>query len=246
MDKQPPPLRFDSGAPEPEPPRHGFQGDRGDTSVPAGEVPAGLTVAVSREAGARGGSIGRRVGRKLGWQVYDQELLEYMAQDGPTRQGLLDGLTPAGRAWLDGQLERLQREENLSQHPATLNLACVVLALGVQGRIVLIGRGAGFILPPESTLHIRLVAPLHDRIAYMSQWLRLTVEEAAERVRMRDTRRNDFIRTHFHRDPADAYQYDLVVNSCRLGEEVCAELIAQAARARSAAHFGEDVVGVES
>jgi cytidylate kinase len=241
MDKQPPPLPFDGHSPEPEPPRHGFQGDRGNATVPAGAVPLGLTIAVSREAGARGGSIGRRVGRKLGWQVYDQELLEYMAQDGPTRQTLAEALSPAGATWVEQQLERLQREENLSQHPSAVNLARVVLALGVQGRIVLIGRGAGFILPPESTLHIRLVAPLQDRIAYMSQWLRLTVEEAAERVRLRDTRRNEFVRTHFHREPDDVYQYDLVINSCRLGEEACAELIAQAARARSAARFGEDV-----
>src|SRR5262245_50884098 len=101
MDKQPPPLPFDGSAPEPEPPRHGFQGDRGNATVPARAVPLGLTITVSREAGARGGSIGRRVGRKLGWQVYDQELLEFMAQDGPTRQTLAEALSPAGAAWVE-------------------------------------------------------------------------------------------------------------------------------------------------
>ena len=49
--------------------------------------------------------------------------------------------------------------------------------------MVLIGRGAGFILPRETTLHVRMVAPLQERIAYMSQWLRLPVQEAAEKVR---------------------------------------------------------------
>src|SRR5215471_16893419 len=76
------------------PPRHGYQGDRGVVST-LQAMPAQLTVAVSREAGARGGTIGRRVGRKLGWQVYNQELLEYMAQDVVVRQELFDGLTPA-------------------------------------------------------------------------------------------------------------------------------------------------------
>src|SRR5690242_12897526 len=56
-----------------ESPRHGFQGDRG--APPPRTGPAAMTIAVSREAGARGGTIARRVGRKLGWQVYDQELL---------------------------------------------------------------------------------------------------------------------------------------------------------------------------
>ena len=197
---------------------------------PPPAVPAGLSVALSREAGARGGAIGRRVGQKLGWQVFDQELLEYMAQDAVVRQGVLDNLTPAAAAWVEERLQLLLREQNLSQHPAILNLARVVLALGAQGEVVLVGRGAGFILPRETTLHVRLVAPLAERIAYMSQWLRLPVEEAAEMVRLRDERRGEFLHTHFHRNGGDVHQYDLLLNTSLLGEDVCAELIALAAR----------------
>src|SRR5947209_4254655 len=83
---------------------------------------------------------------------------------------------------------------------------------------------AGCILPARSTLHVRVVAPLPDRVAYMSQWLRLTVTEAAEQVRLRDHRRAEFIETHFQRRPADVYQYDLLLNSSVLGEDLCAEL----------------------
>jgi len=100
--------------------------------------------------------------------------------------------------------------------------------------VVLIGRGAGCILPRESTLNVRVVAALEDRIAYMAQWLRLTAEEAAERVRMRDERRAEFVETHFHRQPGDVYQYDLLLNSGVLGEDVCADLIARATEARNA------------
>jgi len=214
------------------PPLHGFQGDRGVTPAPP-SVPAALTIAFSREAGARGSSIGRRVGRKLDWPVYDQELLEYMSQDTVARQGMLDNLTPAAAVWVEGQLQQLMREQNVSQHPSIQNLTRVVLALGAQGEAVLIGRGAGFILPRASTLHVRMVAPLDERIAYMSEWLRLTRDEAAEKVRVRDARRNEFISTHFHRNPDDVHQYDILLNASLLGEEVCAELIAQAARARS-------------
>jgi cytidylate kinase len=214
-------------------PLHGFQGDRGAVpAVPA--VPAGLAVAVSREAGARGGTIGRRVARKLGWAVYDQELLEYMAQEAAVRPGVVES-GPAAAAWVDQRLEQLLREEHLSQHPLVVSLARVVLALGAQGRVVLIGRGAGCILPRATTLHVRLLAPLEDRIAYMSQWMRLSAEEAAERVRVRDERRASFLSSHFHRQPGDVYQYDLLLNTSQLGEDVSAELIAQAARARAAA-----------
>jgi hypothetical protein len=68
----------------------------------------------------------------------------------------------------------------------------------------------------------------------MSQRLRLSREAAALHVQQRDLQRSEFIATHFHRQPNDIYQYDLVLNSTLLGEELCAELIAQAARAKLA------------
>jgi cytidylate kinase len=217
-----------------ESPRHGFQGDRGaGKSQPT--IPAGLTVAISREAGSRGGSIARRAGTKLGWQVYPQELLEYIAQEGAFRQQLLDNLSTEGGAWVDAELDRLLKAQDLSRNPSILELGRMVLSLGAQGEVVLLGRGAGYILPPRTTLHVRLIAPLQDRIAYMSQWLRMTEEEAAAQVRLRDSRRAEFIATHFHRKASDVYQYDLLLNTRLLGEELTAELIVQAARAKQAA-----------
>ena len=50
-----------------------------------------------------------------------------------------------------------------------------------------------------------------------------------------ESRRAEFLSTHFHRHPADVYLYDLLLNSSLLGEDLCAELIAQAARAKFAA-----------
>jgi cytidylate kinase len=221
-----------------ETPRHGFRGDQGPAPDVA-RIPASLTVAVSREAGSRGGTIARRVGRKLGWQVYNQELLEYIAQEGVFRQGMSEDLPAAAAAWAEERLQTLITEQHLSEHPSVLDLARVILALGAQGDVVLIGRGAGCLLPRDTTLHVRIVAPLEDRIAYLSQWLRLTVPEAAEQVRLRDSRRAEFLQTHFHRQPGDPYQYDLLLNSSLLGEELCADVIAQAARAKQAAREGK-------
>jgi hypothetical protein len=215
-------------------PHHGFQGHRGRTAQPP-ELPSGFTVAVSREAGARGGSIGRRVGRKLGWQVYDQELLEHVAAEATIRQDVFDALPPGATAWVEERLRHALDEHRIPDTPTFVNLARVVLALGAQGEVVLIGRGAGWLLPRETTLHTRVVAPVADRIAYMGQWLRLTAEEAAERVRVRDSRRADYLAGHLHAQPADVYQYDLVLNSSHLGEELCADLIVHAIKARVAA-----------
>jgi hypothetical protein len=233
---EPAPDRPDEPLPDLEPagvqPQHGFQGDRAPPAAPPAG-PTALCIAISREAGSRGGSIARRAGAKLGWQVYTQELIEYISQEGTFRQDLMEATSAAGLGWAEERLEQLLREQNLSQHPSLGNLARIILALGAQGEVILLGRGAGRILPARTTLHVRIIAPLADRVAYMSQWLRLTIEEAAEQVRLRDARRAEFIATHFHRQPNDVYQYDLLLNSSLLGEELCAELIAQAARAKA-------------
>jgi cytidylate kinase len=228
-----PPINVDEAA---ESPRHGFQGDRGAIPTTA-EVPAGLTVAVSREAGARGGTIAAAVGRKLGWQIYDQELLEYATNESPLHQELIDGLSPIARQWVDTRLDQLLREQSISQNPSVMEMVRAVLTLGARGNSVLVGRGAGTVLPNQTTLNVRIVAPLADRIAYMSQWLRLTVEEATERIRQRDTQWADFLGVHFHKAPGELYSYDLILNSSLLGEDVCTALIVQAVRWKFSAHF---------
>lgn len=213
-------------------PHHGVRGEPRER-LPA--LPWGLSIAISREAGSRGASIAKRAGAKLGWQVYSQDLLEFMAQESASRPDMLDPQPQPITEWVEQQIERLLKSQNLSRNPAVLDLARMILSLGAQGQVVLLGRGAGCILPPHTTLNVRLVAPEADRVAYMSQWLRLTEEEAAEQMRKLDQRRSEFIATHFHRKPSDVHQYDMVLNTSLLGEERSADLIVQAARAKMAA-----------
>ena len=215
-------------AAEGAPPQHGWRG----ASPASRAAPKGLAIALSREAGARGGTIARQAAQRLGWQAYDQELLELMAQDASARQGLAEGLSPASRAWIEARLQELPGDEPFKA------MARLVLELGAQGESVIIGRGAGFILPRRSTLNVRVIAPLPDRIAYLGQWMRLTGSEAADKVRARDAGRAEFLGKYFQRAADDIHHYDLLLNSSSLGEQGCADLIAQAAKARWSALEG--------
>jgi len=225
-------LRDPQPGPERGSPLHGYRGERPTANPPF--LPAGLSVAISREAGSRGTSIAKRAGEKLGWQIYTQEMLEYIAQEATVREEITANLSLAALHWVEEQLERLQADKRVSGDPALFDMAKVILAVGATGEVLLIGRGAGCILPRPSTLHVRVAAPLEDRIAYMSQWQRLTREEAAEQIRLRDRRRAEYLRTHYQHNAADIYQYDLVLNSTFLGEELAAELLVHAARAKAA------------
>ena len=216
-------------------PVHGFRGLPLDSAL----HPRSLSIALSRETGSRGSAVARRVGVRLGWEVYSQEMLEVLGQDPALQRELAEQLPPGGAEWVDQRIESLLQRESISRNPQVLDLVRQLLTLAMHGEVVLLGRGAGCVLPAASTLNVRLIAPLAERIAYMSQSLRLTEEEAAEQVRKRDHRRADFFNTHFHRRPGDVHQYDLVLNTRLLGEETCADLIIQAAKAKMAAAFHE-------
>ena len=214
----------------PRPPVHGF---RGDTPTPPPLThPRGLSVAISREAGARGATIARKVGELVGWQVFNQEGLDYLIQDDTARGQLLAEVPASARAWADAHLARLQLNQQIASDPDTVAMIRILLAVAARGEAVIVGRGAGFLLPAESTLHARVVAPFERRVAYFAQSLRLSREEASAEVRARDDRRAEFLKRTLNRDPADPIGYDVVVNADRLGLEGAAQFISWAIRTK--------------
>jgi cytidylate kinase len=214
----------------PRPPVHGF---RGDTPTPPPlSHPRGLSVAISRESGARGGTIAKKVGELVGWQVFNQESLDYLIQDDTARQQLLAEVPSSAKAWAEAHFARLQLNQKLAADPDTLAMVRLVLAVAARGDAVIVGRGAGFLLPVESTVHVRIIAPFERRVAYFAQALRLSREEAAAEVKARDDRRAEYLMRTLNRNPADPTGYDAVVNADRLQVEGTAQFIAWAIRTK--------------
>jgi cytidylate kinase len=194
--------------------------------------PRGFTIAVSREAGTPGSVVAAEVGKLLGWQVYDQELLHQIADEMGLRESLLESVDERQQSWLRESIQAsLAALASGSASPwASVSsfvhhLVETVLALGVHGECVIVGRGAGFILPKESTLRVRLVSPIHDRIVALSRKLDITERQAAHRVRTIDRQRNDFVRDHFQKDPTDPQYFDLILNTSRLSVEDATQLV---------------------
>src|SRR5262249_34900959 len=87
------------------------------------------------------------------------------------------------------------------------------------------GRGAPLILPPASTLRVRLMAAEKDRIAYISRHFALPEAEAAKWVKQTDHDRDWFVQEHFIKNPADPANYDLVLNMSRFSAEAAAQIV---------------------
>jgi cytidylate kinase len=190
-----------------------------------------FTIALSREAGAGGTSVAREVGARLGWPVYDHELVERIAKEMKLRTQLLESVDERRRGWVQDAVESfLASIPSVSETAYVRRLVETVLSLGTHGECVLVGRGAVLLLPPAITLRVRLVAALEDRITVMSRDRGLSREDAARYVERTDRERRRFIQDHFGKDPTDAQHYDLVLNYSRFTAAECADFIVEALR----------------
>jgi cytidylate kinase len=202
-------------------------------------VPHAFTVTISREAGTSSNLVAQEVGRRLGWQVYDDELLERIADEMHVRTALLKSVDERHQSWLLESIEAFgaapESDATVTEEAYVRHLVETVLALGAHGECLIVGRGAAFILPASTTLRVRLVAPVKSRVSVFRRKLGIPDAEAARRIKTIDRERNNFVRNHFLRDPADPRHYDLLLNAGRLPIAVEAEVIIKTLRQLQAA-----------
>ncbi len=196
----------------------------------ADDVAYGPCLLVSRECGSGGGRLARLAGQRLGWQVFDREILDQIAQLAQVRVQLLASVDERTRAiWGDGWRPELAPED-VGWEPYLRYLRQVVMTLGHQGDVVILGRGAAFLLPSRCALRVRVVAPVASRVQRVAEGARLSPEEAQRYVLKFDADRADFIRKSFQREAGSPQNYDLVINTGEIGLEAALELVLAALR----------------
>lgn len=188
----------------------------------------GPYVAVSREAGAGGGEIARRVGQLLQWDVLDKELLDFTARRYQAPRDLLEFVDETRARWIHDLFHSFFQAGAVSQDCFIAHLRRVVLLAALHGNVVFIGRGAHCILPRESGLAVRVIAPREVRILRTMARRQLTRREATRYVEHTDTGRHELCKYYFQRDPCEAHQYDLTINTGRIDVETAAREIVTA------------------
>ena len=104
-----------------------------------------------------------------------------------------------------------------------------ILRLATLGHVILIGRAGNIVtarLP--HVLHVRLVAPLEDRIERICRDDKKTPDEARKFCLEEEQARARYVKTYYHANIDDPLLYDLTINTSSVGYEETARLVGEA------------------
>jgi cytidylate kinase len=203
-----------------------------------------MVVTLSRQLGAGGSQVAEAVAQALGYRLVDRALAESVAaRAGVSAEEvarleertpgfferflhasvaeLPDAFVPPSGALDDFEEARLVRATR-----------ALVRELAAAGRVVIVGRGAFAILAGDpAALHVRVVAPLAQRVARLAERLGSDPRAAQQLIARSDAERARYFTEYYALDVDDPTHFDLVVNTARLGIPGAAALIAARVRA---------------
>ena len=193
-------------------------------------------ITISREFGSGGRTIGRLVAEQLGYQFYDRELVnqvaersgfspEFIEESGEyasAKSSLLFAMATAGQYSADG----------LSMHDRLyIEQTRFIEELAEQGRCVIVGRCAAYILRDnKDCLHVFIHADMASRAKRIVERYGEKDKSPEKRLAEKDQKRRVYYKNYTGRNWGQAQNYDLCLNSGVLGEEACVELIVAACK----------------
>jgi CMP/dCMP kinase len=191
-----------------------------------------MVITLSRQAESGGDEIAEHVSRLTGLQIADRAILEQMAQ----RAGLPLAHVRVFDESIPGPIEALLAEWQTSvSHVVYMRrLVHTLLMLEREENVIIIGRGAAFVLTNPGTFHVRIVAPMPCRVARLLARSEVGRGQAERLLRHSDEERARFVHQAFGADIDGPAHYDLVMNTAELPLEAAAEAITLAAQRKAA------------
>ena len=202
-------------------------------------------ITVSRQYGSGGSEIAGRVAAALGWQLYDNAVVEEVARrlgmstaDVSARDERVPSLPERiASAMALGVPEVMPTVADLAAQPSEeriVEMTKRVIEEAVQaGPAVLVGRGAQSMLAARAdALHVFCYAPTEALESYAITNLGISPAEAHRVVAENNHQREQYVKRHWKRNWRDVANYHLCVNTAWLGLDGAAELIVQVARER--------------
>jgi CMP/dCMP kinase len=197
------------------------------------------TLTISREYGSGGGEIASRLARRLGWDLVDHAIVERTArtlgttlQDAEAHDESVGGVLARVLQSMRGfdptymAMAGVPPESFLLTEDYRRTTEEIVRAAAERGGVVIVGRASSVLLANRwEVMHVRVVAPFAQRVAYVMRREGLDRHAAEARIHHKDHERARYLEREYHHRPNESYLYDLVLNTSRLDLESAVNVI---------------------
>ncbi len=192
-------------------------------------------VTISRQFGAGGRTLGRKLARELGHRFLDDRIIQALAEKAGVSTDLIKSMertsTHTTGSSLGGvfsklvtgllsrsYMERIAGDKGYVNEEVYVELLQeVMLKLAEEGDVVLLGRGGQYILQDfEGAFHILLVSDMPHRIEFMQQHYDLTDAKAAKAIKQGDAIRSNLYKKLHHTHYNQPHLYHLVLNMSKM------------------------------
>ena len=190
-------------------------------------------ITISREYGAGGHTIGRRVAEELGIEIYDKDIIRNTVKDSGLDASVVEHeeeeisradaiwrwITPAAYVDRREAIHEIERK--------------VILMLASKGPCVILGRCADQILEDANvdSLNVFIYADDIHRAVRVSQLIESkNPSEIQKTIKKHDAARHAYYQNFTGKRWGDVNNFNLCLDSGLLGYETCVKLICEAAR----------------
>ena len=194
-------------------------------------------VTISRQAGCGGVIVAEKLADFLqrhspahgpAWTVFDRDLMNQVLAD-HNLPAHLEKFLPEDRvSAIEDMLADIFGVRPTSQ-TLVQQTAETILKFAALGGVILVGRAGNIVTAKlPHVLHVRLVAPLDDRIERICRDDHKSPDEARKFCLAEESARARYLKTYYNADIDDPLHYHLVINTSRMGYENTARLIGEA------------------
>lgn len=193
-------------------------------------------ITIARQYGSGGRTVGQMLADKLGIHYYDRELLKLASDASGINEQLFGNadenvkgkfLSKIAKKVYNGELIPPDSDDFTSNDNLFNYQAKIIRELAVQEEsCVIIGRCADYVLKDyDNVLSVFVHAPKEFCLEQAAKKINLSGRELDRYVAKTDKYRADYYKYHTGREWTDARNYDLCLNSSKLGFERCVEEI---------------------
>jgi cytidylate kinase len=186
-----------------------------------------FVITISRQAGAGGSEIARILAQKTKMDLMAGQIIQRVAESSKASTKVIESLDEKSVTAMESWIKSIFSSGRPSPGEYLGHLSRVMATIGKHGNAIIVGRGANYILPPETTFRVKIIAPMEYRIESMMRIHELSREDAKKYIEKRDADRIAFVRTYFETDwlEVNPTNFDLIINTEKVGIEGAVDAI---------------------